>query len=138
MRVSYLALPLLSLTLFTAPAWAQIGGSSLMQDAGSLMGGGAGASGLTGKLPVPQVTDDSALSYLKAARGALAGGKTGLAQEALERAESRLLTRDVAPSQAGSAISDPSISEISKALQALASGQTSTALQVVDALIAKM
>ena len=138
MRMSCLALPLLSLILFTAPApaWAQSGGSSLMQDAGSLMGGGA--SGLTGKLPIPQVTDDSALSYLKAARSALAGGKTGLAQEALERAESRLLTRDVAPSQAGSASSDPSISEISKALQALASGQTSTALQVVDALIAKM
>ncbi len=137
MRLFRLALPLLGLAFLTAPAWAQSGGSSLMQDAGSLMGGG-GAGGLMGKLPVPQVSDDSALSYLKAARSALAGGKTGLAQEALERAESRLLTRDVAPSQAGSAISDPSISEISKALQALASGQTSTALQVVDALIAKM
>ena len=137
MRIFSLALPLLSGILLAAPAFAQSGGSSLMQDATSLMGGATG-SGLASKLPVPQVTDDSALSYLKAARSALAGGKTGLAQEALERAESRLLTRDVAPSQASSAISDPSVSEISKALQALATGQTSTALQVVDALIAKM
>lgn len=136
MRISRVV-PLLSLALLAAPAFGQSGGSSLMQDAGSLMGGASG-SALATKLPIPQVTDDSALSYLKAARSALAGGKTGLAQEALERAESRLLTRDVAPSQAGSAISDPSISEISKALQALGSGQTSTALQIVDGLIAKM
>jgi hypothetical protein len=137
MRVHHVAF--LSLALMAAPAvaFAQIGGSTLMQDAGALMGGASG-SGLVGKLPVPQVTDDSALSYLKAARSALASGKKGLAQEALERAESRLLTRDVAPSQAGAPSTDPSISEISKALQALASGQTSTALQVVDALIAKM
>ncbi len=138
MRASYLALPLLSGILAAAPAWAQTGGASLMQDAGSLLGGAASQSGLAGKLPIPQVPNDSALSYLKAARNALAGGKKGLAQEALERAESRLLTRDVAPSQAGSAISDPSVGEISKALQALASGQNSTAIQILDALIAKM
>ncbi|MCA7119024.1 MAG: hypothetical protein LGL72_06385 [Acidibrevibacterium sp.] len=137
MRASHLVFPLLTVTLLATPALAQSNGSSLMQDTGALMGGASG-SGLASKLPIPAVSDDSALSYLKAARSALAGGKTGLAQEALERAESRLLTRDVAPSQAGAPSTDPSISEISKALQALASGQTSTALQVVDALIAKM
>ena len=139
MRPLWIA-PLLMTPLLLAalPATAQNSASPMSNNAGNLMGGMGGMSGTAAKLPIPSVADDSAQSYLKAARSALAAGKTGMAQEALERAESRLLDRDVAPSQAASPSSDPSVTAISQILQNLGAGKKAEALQLLDALIAKM
>ena len=82
-------------------------------------------------LPTPGAQADTARAYLEAARAALVGGHTGAAQEALERAESRALDRDVAPSTAGTAIDEPLIARIGAARQALSVGNTAAALAAI-------
>ena len=77
--------------------------------------GGAGspfsnrASNITGndtrsviapRLPNPDTTGDSPRDFLVAAQRALAAHQTGAAQEALERAQTRILTRSTDPSMA--------------------------------------
>lgn len=119
----------------TLPAAAQDSVSPHSQNAGNLTGG---SGSVASKLPSPGVTDDSPVNYLKAARTALASGKTGLAQESLERAESRLLDRDVAPSRADVPSSNPSVVAISEILQSLGAGKKSQAMQELNALIGTM
>ena len=83
-------------------------------------------------LPDPGVTGGPE-EFLTAARRALAAGRTGEAQEALERAESRLLDRDVAPSEAGAPATDPRVAAIAAARQALSVGNTPAALREIEA-----
>jgi len=85
--------------------------------------GGANAS-------VPQLIAD--------ARAAPAGGKSGEAEQALEMAESRLLNRSVVPSTAGNPIGDPLVSLLSQARQAIGSGDTASAMQLLDQLTQKL
>ncbi len=62
---------------------------------------GEHASLIAPSLPTPERGDGSPpRAFLEAAQRALVLGRTGEAQEALERAESRLLDRSVAPSRA--------------------------------------
>ncbi|MBV9734367.1 MAG: hypothetical protein JO209_00555 [Acidisphaera sp.] len=90
------------------------------------------------RLPTPSVGDDSTpAGYLRAARQALASGQTGAAQEALERAESRLLDRSVAPSRANQPVRGPRISDITAARDALASGDRGRAIQAIDAALSR-
>ena len=58
--------------------------------------------------------DASHLAFLLSAKSAVEAGQWADAQEALERAESRVLTRSVRPSRAG----DPSAQQIVRKLQA--------------------
>lgn len=65
-------------------------------------------------LPTPQVGDSASPAvYLKDAQNALHSGRTGAAQEALERAETSLLNTGVGPN-------DQALQQISDARQALA------------------
>src|SRR5690348_11620523 len=53
-------------------------------------------SSIAGRLPPPPLEENASVrDFLVAARGALAAGRTGEAQEALERAETRALDRSV-------------------------------------------
>lgn len=72
------------------------------------------------RLPDPEAETNTPEAYLMAARRALSRGQTGAAQEALERAETRALTRSTEPSMAGSPDSKPLVQQISTARQALA------------------
>jgi hypothetical protein len=91
---------------------------------------------LAPNLPAPRVVDSAPpRDYLIAARAALAAGRTGEAQEALERAETRALDRSVPHLQTSAPIKDPMVAQIQTALHTLSLGDHARALQQIDAAI---
>ena len=91
------------------------------------------ATPIAARLPDPAVGDDASVrDYLMAARNALAAGRTGEAQEALERAESRALDRSVPLLQTGTRSSDPIVERIAAALRSLGSGDRMGAVEQAD------
>ena len=102
----------------------------------SNIGAGDTRSELAPNLPTPNVGPDApARAYLLSARQALASGQTGMAQEALERAESRMLDRSVLPQQRNAPDQNPAIQQIAAARRALAAGDTGGAMQAIDSLM---
>lgn len=77
-------------------------------------------SGIAPRLPDPATAGNTPEAYLAAAQRALASGRTGAAQEALERAETRLLTRSTEASAASNPADMPMVQQIGQARQALA------------------
>lgn len=140
-RAKTLAGLLLGLTC-ALPAAAQQMSSGMGEETGGQnmggMGGAAQGAVLGRALPVPQVSDDSAKGYLQAARDALAKKNVPMAEEALERAETRLLARDVAPSRVANPVADDNIDQIRNALTALAQHKLAEAQRIVETLLAKM
>ena len=89
------------------------------------------------RLPTPPVGEDAPFrAYLSSARQALASGQTGVAQEALERAETRLLDRSVAPSQVNDPIAGPVIQRLGQARHAIAAGDFGGAIGLIDSILA--
>jgi len=87
-------------------------------------------------LPAPNVADnDKPSRFLRAARGALAAGRTGEAQEALEMAQTRLLDRSVALGRTNNPSRNPTVGQISQALQALAAHDRAASMQSILAAI---
>lgn len=88
------------------------------------------------RLPDPAVGENAPPRiFLEAARRALAANRTGEAQEAMERAESRLLSRSVAPSRAADPSRQPLIAQIANARTALSIGDRARAIQILDVAI---
>ena len=91
------------------------------------------------RLPLPPVPEGAPpRQFLLAARQALQSGQTGMAQEALERAEARQLDRSVAPSRASEPITGPVVTQISNARQALGRGDIGGAIGIIDALLQQL
>ena len=91
------------------------------------------------RLPLPPVPEGAPpRQFLLAARQALQSGQTGMAQEALERAEARQLDRSVAPSRASEPITGPVVTQISTARQALGRGDIGGAIGIIDALLQQL
>lgn len=91
------------------------------------------------RLPDPLVGPGaSPRQFLMAARQALATGQTGMAQQALEQAETRQLDRSVAPSRASDPIGGPVVTEINQARQALGNGDRDGAIRIIDALLQRL
>jgi hypothetical protein len=89
-------------------------------------------------LPVPAVSLRAPpLSFLEAARRALAGAHTGKAQEALERAETRLLDNTAQPVLAAPSMA-PALANTRAARQALAAHDRAGAAREIDAAIAAL
>jgi hypothetical protein len=89
------------------------------------------------RLPTPPVGDNAGpRQFLTVAEQALARGHTGEAQEALERAETRLLDRSTDPNAVNTPDSGPMIRQITDALNALGRGDTRQAHQIVASAIA--
>ena len=87
-------------------------------------------------LPSPAIGDNaSAPDYLAAAQNALAAGRTGEAQQALEMAQTRLLDRSVPLFQTNTPSGNPAVAQISQALQALAAGDRQNCMQLIQAAI---
>jgi hypothetical protein len=85
-------------------------------------------------LPVPPLDDDARpIDYLKAAQEALTHGRTGEAQEALERAEARALDRAVPLLQTSTPIGDPLVTQIRAARLALGSNDPARAARLIAA-----
>ncbi len=113
--------------LFASAALLALGGTGFAQNATGNPRSNA-ASNITAAdtrskiapaLPSPGV-DLTPEQLLTRAEQAVNSGQTGLAQQALEEAETRLLTRATAPSSANTPDNRPRIDAITKALHALA------------------
>ncbi|HBK09387.1 MAG TPA: hypothetical protein DDZ81_26585 [Acetobacteraceae bacterium] len=88
-------------------------------------------------LPAPNVTQgDRPSDYLRAAQGALAAGRNGEAQEALEMAQTRMLDRSVPLGQTDRPSDNPTTAQISQALQALAALDRLTSMQLIQTALA--
>ena len=85
------------------------------------------------RLPDPATASNTPEAYLAAAQSALASGKTGAAQEALERAETRLLSRSTDPSAAANPADMPMVQQIGQARQALATRDIAGARSAIRA-----
>ena len=84
-------------------------------------------------LPQPQAVSESPHALLSAASRALDAGLTGEAQEALERAETRLLSRSVSTERIGDPNANRLVSRIAEARHALAEGDLAHASRLVAA-----
>jgi hypothetical protein len=85
------------------------------------------------RLPAPPLGPDaSTADLLHAARAALGRNGTGEAQEALERAETRLLDRSTAPSEASVPDNRDAVGLIGRALQAIGHHDMAQATQAID------
>jgi hypothetical protein len=94
-------------------------------------------SPIAARLPDPPVDDSAAIhDYLLAARNALAAGRSGEAQEALERAETRALDRSVPLFQTSTPSGDPVVERITRVLQTLGSGDRLEAMRLLEQAIA--
>ena len=76
--------------------------------------------------------DATAQGYLRDARQALARRQTGVAQEAIERAETRMLDRSVIATNAGQPDTSPAVSRLGEARRAVGRGDLRMAMQLVD------
>ena len=94
------------------------------------------SSPIAPNLPSPELSEGaSAQAYLIAARNALAAGKTGEAQQAMEMAQTRLLDRSVPLFQTNTPSANPVVAQISQALQALAVGDKPRCMALIEAAI---
>ena len=89
-------------------------------------------------LPSPGLSENAAaVDFLRVAENALAGGRTGQAQEAMEMAQTRLLDRSVPLGQTDRPSDHPAVKLISQGLQALAAGDRATCLRMIQAAAAE-
>jgi hypothetical protein len=96
-----------------------------------------GAAKIAPNLPSPPIEENAPpRAFLLAARGALAAGRTGEAQQALEMAETRALDRSVPLFQTRAPIHDPLAAKIEDALHALGAGERESAMQAIEQAIA--
>ena len=94
---------------------------------------------LAPNLPSPPLGEKaSSRDYLVAARGALAAGRTGEAQQALEMAETRALDRSVPLFQTTASIEDPLVAEIEDALHTLSAGDRFRSMRIIEASITRL
>jgi hypothetical protein len=118
-------LPILSVSLLIA-----VSGAALAQPVAP------GRSTVLSPLPSPNISEDTKPSdALRAAQGALVAGRIGEAQQALEMAQTRMLDRSVAMGQTNNPSDNPTVSQISQALQALAAHDRATCEQHIQAAI---
>jgi hypothetical protein len=102
----------------------------------SNIAGGNAASNIAPTLPTPSIdanaTPQQLLLY---AKNSLAAGQTGVAQEAMERAQTRLLDRSTPLFQTDRPSVHPGVAAISAALRALGAGDRAGAIRAIDAAI---
>jgi len=149
MRVQALA-AIAVLTLAALPATAQIdpatgaragrmpgeGQSYPLSPNASNIAGGNATSTIAPTLPSPSIAQDATPQQLLLyAKNALTAGQTGLAQEAMERAQTRLLDRSTPLFQTDRPSAHPGVAAISNALRALGSGDRAGAISGIDAAI---
>lgn len=108
----------------------------LSDKAGHILPGHDGGR-IAGRLPTPPVDENAGpRDFLLAARGALAAGRTGEAQEALERAETRLLDRSVPLFKTNEQSRDALVQQIQDVLHTLGAGDRMAAMQLLEQAIA--
>jgi hypothetical protein len=128
------------LVLIAAPAWAQTAPTPADDQPGKEPLS-TSASNITPdtqrpwapRLPAPPVPENAPpKDFIQAALNALAAGRTGEAQEAMERAESRVLTRSVRPSRANQPSQQPLVQQLAQARQALGANNRMEAVRILQ------
>ena len=120
------------------PNQAEMGrqGSQPSSDRASNTGADMNAPQIAPALPLPPVDENaSSEELLHVARSAIARGRTGEAQEAMERAQTRLLDRSVPLFKTNQPSTHPAIPLISEALHALGAGDRAAAMAYLDKAI---
>lgn len=116
-----------------APSSAAPGGKQPMSNDASNIDASSTHTAWAPGLPIPPVDEDAPpLSFLDAARKAVAAGRTGEAQEALERAESRALDRSVKPSTAGRPSGQKLVNQIAEARHSLGAGDRMRSVTLIE------
>lgn len=91
----------------------------------------------TTPLPAPAIDEDSSpLAFLLAAKSAVEAGRWGEAQEALERAESRVLTRSERPSRASAPSTQQIVGTLQRARRAVEARDRAKASDTIGAALA--
>ncbi len=85
------------------------------------------------RLPAPGAGDSTPDQFLAAAKRDVMSGRTGAAQEALERAETRILDRSTDPSMANQPDASPRVDHIHNALHMLAGKDRAGTAREIDA-----
>jgi hypothetical protein len=114
--------------VFWVPLLFAVSAAALAQPAGNTV--------LTPLPSPPASPSDRPSDYLRAAQGALAAGRRGEAQEALEMAQTRMLDRSVPLGQTNNPSDNPTSAQISRALQALAANDRTACLQAIQTALA--
>ena len=119
------------------PTSAYRGGASvpLSQNASNL-GSQTRRSEIAPRLPDPQAGSNSPEALLRAAQRSLSQNKTGAAQQALEMAETRVLSRTTEPSMAGAPDTAVMTQRIGDARRALGAGDRAGAQAAIAAALA--
>lgn len=113
-----------------------VGPSFPLSPNASNIGNGVSTSTIAPTLPEPSVGENATpQQLLLAARAALAAGRTGEAQEAMERAQTRLLDRVTPLFQTDRPSTNPAVTQISVALRALGARDRAGAMRGIDAAI---
>ena len=113
-----------------------VGESYPLSNRASNTGPGNTRSEIAPTLPTPAGgMDATAQNYLRDARNALAMGHTGVAQEAIERAETRMLDRSVVATESGQPDTGPIVSRLGEARRAVGRGDLRMAMQMVDEVL---
>lgn len=100
----------------------------------SNMGADDTRSVIAPRLPTPP-PGENIRQLLITARQALAAGRTGAAQEALERAETRVLDRSVPIGEQNVPDQDPLVAALMQARQALGNGRPQQAVAIIDSAV---
>ena len=109
-----------------------VGDSYPAGDRASNIDRGDTRSDIAPRLPAPDANGNSPDAFLRAADRALSRHQTGAAQEALERAETRMLDRSVPQGEGNTPDQDPRIQQVTVALRALASRDYGAARQSIQ------
>lgn len=96
----------------------------------------AGRTEIAPRLPDPQAGSNSPEALLRAAQRSLSQNKTGAAQQALEMAETRVLSRTTEPSMAGAPDTAAMTQRIGEARRALGAGDRTAAQAAITAALA--
>jgi hypothetical protein len=108
-------------------------------DSASNINPGNASSNIAQQLPTPAAGEDNApMQYLIAARQAIAAGRTGEAQEALEQAETRLASRSTPLFRTNEVARGSVIDEVRQAREALGSGDRMRAMELTEQALATL
>ena len=110
-----------------------VGESLPLSDKASNIGPADTRSNIAPTLPAPSVGETATTrDYLQAARASLVAGRTGQAQQSLEMAETRALSRSVPQGQTNAPSDSQLVSEIRDGRHALGGGDSAHAIQLID------
>lgn len=118
------------------PTSAYRGGASVpLSERASNIGPGTTRSEIAPRLPNPDAASNSPEALLRAAQRSLSQNRTGAAQQALEMAETRILSRTVEPANANTPDPAAMVQHIGEARRALGAGDRAGAQAAIAAAL---